>query len=74
MSTDDLSTDDLSETSERLPGETIVSTDPTDTIENTREDLESDFAETLGEFREDLENLTDEEFLELGFSPTSKPI
>ena len=74
LSANDLSANDLSETSERLPGETIVSTDPTDTIENTREDLESDFAETLGEFREDLENLTDEEFLELGFSPTSKPI
>ena len=74
LSADDLSANDLSETSERLPGETIVSTDPTDTIESTGEDLESDFAETLGEFREDLENLTDEEFLELGFSPTSKPI
>lgn len=69
--TDDLPTDNPVETLERLPGETIVSTD---TIESTGEDLDSDFAETLGEFREDWENLTDEEFLELGFSPTSKPI
>jgi CHASE2 domain-containing sensor protein/serine phosphatase RsbU (regulator of sigma subunit) len=65
-------TDDLSaETPEDESEETIVSTD---SAVSTREDLESGFAETFGEFREDFDNLADEEFLELGFSPTSKPI
>ena len=59
------------ETPEDGSPETIVSTDST---VSTLEDLESGFAETFGEFREDFDNLADEEFLELGFSLTSKPI
>lgn len=38
------------------------------------EDIEVDFPEVFGDFREDLVATAEEEFLQIGFAPTSKPI